>query len=154
MNKKVNYALLDMSNVDQNFNIENIYSESNKHVDIKEIFESYGIPKSFQKVLIKISKSNFSNRNIVEEYTMGQKFNISLEETEKLNDKIVSYEDVIYFIRLINNNGYLKPYLKAIKEIIGVSLNLDLIFKCYDESNGNSKYALKMYRKQKRNFHK
>ena len=59
-----------------------------------------------------------------------------------------SPDDVMNFLLMLDDKGYLKPYLRSIKEFFEISINLDLIDEAWEESKENPKLALKIYKKK------
>ena len=62
--------------------------------------------------------------------------------------KYSTFEDVMSLLVNIDENNCLKTYLKSIRELFDISLNLDLIEQLYNEKNQNSKKTLKLYKKE------
>lgn len=152
----------------------NIYIPD-KMIDAREIFRKNNIPEEFQKIIVKINIP-FCLKKEAEEYTTGFPFDITAGQIEKENnqkvitvsncpifednqifiDKIkfrtkISYsnfEDVINFLLKIDEKGYLKSYLQIIKDFFDISINLDLLFQSWNESQEKTKKALKIYKKK------
>ena len=53
------------------------------------------------------------------------------------------------FFIAVDKKGYTKLYLQSIKEFFDMSVNLDLLFQSWNESQENPKKALKLYKKKR-----
>ena len=141
------------------------------------IFEKYGIPEEFRKIIVKINLPFYLKKE-VQEYTMGFSFDINTMEVEyKNNKKIISassgntydydanqllidkikfrtelaystFDDVMDFLLKLDEQVYLKSYLQAIKEFFDISIDLNLIEEVWAESNQNAKKAIKILKKK------
>ena len=152
---------------------DNIYHKTEK-INASEIFAKNNIPEEFQKIIVKINASTFSKKEAFE-YTMGFPFDFESRNIEKIenkkymiirnkpiyydgsmfNDKIVmntevfysSFNNVVYLLEELYENGHLENYLQSIKELFDVSLNLDLLFDAWHETH-NKQGAMKVYRRK------
>lgn len=171
--EKINKQLYNCLRIFSLNDFENIYEPSGM-IDAKKIFKENGLPEEFHKIIVKINVPFFLKKD-AEEYTMGFPFDIAAGKIEKENnnkyiticnrpiyydgqvfrDKIKfkteleysNYIDVMKFLAEVAAEGYLKAYLKSIKEFFDISINLDLIFKSWNESKYNPKKALKIYKR-------
>lgn len=154
----------------------NVY-EPNGMMDASQIFEKNGIPEEFRKVIVKINIP-FCLKKEAEEYTMGFPFDITGGKIEKGNNKKTisassgltydydanqqfrdkikfrtelvysNFDDVLNFFVAVDKKEYTKLYLQSIKEFFDMSVNLDLLFQSWNESQENPKKALKLYKKK------
>ena len=53
------------------------------------------------------------------------------------------------FFVTVDKKGYTKLYLQSIKEFFDMSVNLDLLFQSWNESQENPKKTLKLYKKKR-----
>ena len=141
------------------------------------IFEKYGIPEEFRKIIVKINIP-FCLKKEAEEYTMGFPFDITAGKIEKENNKRIisvsscpvydyhanqefrdkikfkteltysTFGDVMDFLLRMDDEGYLKSYLQSIKDFFDISINLDLVEEAWIESKQNAKKAIKILKKK------
>ena len=57
------------------------------------------------------------------------------------------FNEVIDFLAQIDDNGYLQPYLKAIKDFFDISIDLDYLYVVWNEEKDAQK-ALRIYKKR------
>lgn len=154
----------------------NIYEE-NGTISAKQIFEKYEVPEEFQKIIVKINIP-FCLKNEAEAYMMGIPFDFTGGKIEKVNNKKIinvtscpiydyyanynfkdkikfrteinyyTFNDIINFFIKLEYEGYLKLYLKSIKEFFDKSLNIDILLDSWNESQKNVNKALKLYKKK------
>ena len=136
--EKAKYLIIDAPQI-------NKYEyETNNIINIKQTFEKNGIPEEFQKIILKTNISLFK-KNKLKEYTTGCPLDIKNIKKELAYS---NYEDVMNFLQKVDNEGYLKNYLQSIKEFLNISVNLDLLFGSWEESQKNPKQALNLYKKK------
>jgi len=154
---------------------ENRY-EPKGFVNAKQIFEKNDLPEEFHKIIIKINIP-FCLKEEAEEYTMGFPFDITAGKIEKENNKKIitissspiiydrqlvrpkisfkselsysNFDDVMNFLQRVSDEGYLKSYLKSIKEFFDISLDLDLLYELWYKLEKNPKHTSKIYKKIK-----
>jgi hypothetical protein len=152
--------------------------KTNGIMSSNSIFEKNGIPEEFRKIIIKINIP-FCLKKEAEEYTMGFPFDITGGKIEKGNNKKTisassgltydyyaneqfrdkikfrtklvysNFDDVMNFFIAVDKKGYTKLYLQSIKEFFDMSVNLDLLFQSWNESQENPTKALKLYKENK-----
>jgi len=181
--EKAKYLIIDSTEIrKQLYNVkrefafndwDNVYT-SDRIIDAKEIFDKYGIPEEFQKIIVKINIPFFIKYE-AEEYTMGFRFDITAGRIEKENnDKYISvsnypvlydnqvfrnkikfktqlkyfkFNEVIDFLIKIDDRGYLRSYLESIKEFFDIALDLDYLYEVWNQEK-SAKKALTLYRKK------
>ena len=149
---------------------DNIYHRAGK-ISADEIFAKNNVPDEFRIIIVKISEPFFSKKE-VEEYTTGFPFDFTTKIIEETNnkkyirmnnspisydgsifdDKIVfktetkytSFNNVMYLFEEIYKKGYLENYLQSVKEFLDVSLDLQLLFEAWHETQ-NKRKTLKLY---------
>ncbi len=148
----------------------NMYHRINR-VKASEIFNNNNVPEEYQKIIVKVENSVFS-KNKVEEYIMGYPFDYRTKLVFKKDnnkyiimnnkplyyneccfaDKIIfktelfynSFNNVLDFLKCLCKEGYLENYIKSIKEIFNVTLDLDFFYKLLIDSKSKQK-AIERY---------
>ncbi len=181
--EKAKYLIIDAMDINkQLYNMRreaslndwyNVYTPD-RTVYAKKIFNKHGVPKQFQKIIVKINDLFFI-RYDAKEYTMGFPFDVKAGRIEKENnDKYISipsapilyddqvfkdkikfktqlkyykYDEVIQFLSKIKDNGYLQPYLESIKDFFDITLNLDRLYEEWNQKD-NAKKTLTLNRKK------
>lgn len=152
---------------------DNVYT-LDRVITAKEIFDKYNIPEEFQKIIVKINIPFFIKYE-AEEYVMGFPFDITGGKVEKKNckkyinvsnyplfydnqifsNKIMfrtelkyfKYNDVMEFLSKVRDSGYLKLYMKSINDFFDNFVDVDYIFKVWDEEK-DAKKALSRYKQK------
>ena len=130
MKKKKNYYLIVSSN--------DIHMKSKKngvtiinHAEVSKIFDSYNIPKEFQRVIVKISLSNniakellthsvYYVRGSIIKTILSNNSNLMLESVDNVIDtkiSVFSIDKVKAFYQSIIDNKLSVNYEKAVKEV-------------------------------------
>lgn len=150
---------------------DNIYHRVEK-INANEIFERNNVPDEFRKIIVKISAPILSRKEAYE-YTVGFPFDFANKTREErdnvkyirmnnwpiyyngciFDDKIefkakeqyTSFNNVIYFLEAVYNNGCIENYLQSIKEFFDVDLDLEILFGAWNETHNKGK-ALKLYK--------
>ena len=153
---------------------ENIYNRVGK-ISANEIFDKNNVPKEFQRIIIMISTPIFSKKE-AEECITGYPFNFQAKSIKNagnkkyimmnnrpiyydgcmFNDKFVfkteerytSINNVMYFLEEIHKEGYLENYLQSIKEFFNISLDFDILFASWNETQSMKK-AKNLYMKRR-----
>lgn len=143
-------------------------------INAEEVFSKYGIPEEFQKIIVKVS-TPFFTKHEAQEYTMGFPFDITASKIERENNKkyinasnrpifydsqvfsrtikfktqfkYSNYEEVMDFLGRIDDSGYLKEYLQAIKDLFNIRVDLDYIIEVWNEEK-NPQKTLKRYKEK------
>lgn len=130
MKKKKNYYLIVSSNDIHMKNKVNGVTMIN-HAEVSKIFDSYNIPKEFQKVIVKISLSNniakellthsvYYVRGSVIKTILSNNSNLMLESVDNVIDTKISVfniDKVKAFYQSIIDNKLSVNYEKAVKEV-------------------------------------
>lgn len=144
-------------------------------ISIKEIFDKYCIPEEFQRIIISI-ETKFFTKYKVEEYITGFSFDIirhKIEDYERYkyitfyyydsyrggvmyDDKFkytvdcecVKYNNVMEFLLAVNDNGYLRLYLQAVKDSFNVSIDFERLYEIWEEEK-DIRNTMKRYKKYK-----
>ena len=144
---------------------DNIYHRTEK-ISANDIFANNSIPDQFRKIIVKISNPVFSKKE-AEEYLTRFSFDFRSKSIKDNNnkkyitmhnipiyyngsifdDKIIistkvnytSYNNVMYLLEEIYNEGYLDNYIKSIKELFDMSLDLGLLFEAWNETHNKEK---------------
>lgn len=177
MNDRIKkYLIIDANEIEKEIITYNLENNKNKIIKIKDIFEKYNIPEKYHKIIIKINIP-FALKNEAEEFTLGFTFDITGGKLTKENNKKyievsnkISYNpthkqlkkinfkteikhykfnDIIKFLKEIYNEGYLENYLRTIKEIFDITLDLDYLIEVWHEEKNISKAVKKLELKYK-----
>ena len=154
----------------------NIY-KPNGMIEASQFFEKNGIPEELRKIIVKINIP-FCLKKKAEEYMAGFPFNITAGKIEKENNKSIisvssypvydyyenyefrekikfstelaysTFDDVMFFLLKVYDEGFFKKYLQSIKEFFEVSINLDLVKETWIESKQNARKAIKILKKK------
>ena len=144
----------------------------------KELFDKNKVPLEYQKIIIKVNIPVIFSKYEAEELTTGFPFDLTTGKIEKednqeficasnlpgyFNGQIfdrnisfktklqyINYDEVMKFLGKIYDKGYFQQYLESIKQLYSLNLDLDFIFKVWNEEK-NARKTLRLYKKEHRN---
>lgn len=139
-NNKKYFALIDAKDVKRLKKVDEPKSK-NDETEIMDIFDRYGIPDEYRKLIIKLDIDSIAGRGGAQEYI--SRYQISFINTRKISDgtNIVGFGDkkvallFRFLLEKINNEaamafydklmeeGYFDSYLEVIREIFGRGLS-------------------------------
>jgi len=142
------------------------------------IFNQNNIPLQYKKIIIKVNIPVIFNKCELEELTTGFPFDLTGGKIENRDEEkficasnlpgyfngqifdrnisfktrlqYKSYDEVMKFLSEIYDKGYFQQYLESIKQLYSLNLDLDFIFKVWNEEK-NARKTLRLYKKEHRN---
>lgn len=163
----VNKQLYECERIAYCNDFDNIYHRVDK-VNLNNVFEENKVPNKFRMIFIKVDSKLFT-RNIAEEFTSSFPFEFTTEQkdgqkyfymhnlpflyngsvfddkfTFNTEENYISFNNIMYILEKMNNEGCLENYLLSIRKFFNNSLDLNLMFEAWKETK-NKKRAIRLY---------
>ena len=151
----------------------NIY-EPNGTISLKEVFEKHNIPEKYQKFILKLYLKETFRKCDASEFITGVQYDLKTKKNNiyeyqdypkitsdifaektmsikllKEERKLTDYNEVINFMKELQEKGHLENYINAIVDFLEINMDLNYLFGTYKETK-NGKKTLKLYKKYRK----